>query len=45
MAFAQKNGWRYETEEPQMRRVDRQKRFAGYGDNFRRAKPGVISRQ
>ena len=33
--FAEKMGWRFEVEEPQMRRTDRQKRFAGYGDNFR----------
>ena len=35
MAFAEKMGWRFEVEDPQMRRLDRQKRFAGYGDNFR----------
>ncbi len=34
--FAEKMGWHVEVEEPQIRRTDRQKRFAGYGDNFRR---------
>ncbi len=33
--FAEKMGWHFEVEEPQLRRTDRQKRFAGYGDNFR----------
>ena len=33
--FAEKMGWRFEVEEPQIRRTDRQRRFAGYGDNFR----------
>jgi hypothetical protein len=41
VAFAEKNGWRFEVEDPQMRRLDRQKRFAGYGDNFRH---GVLGR-
>ena len=35
IAFAEKNGWPYDVREPHMRRKERQKRFAGYGDNFR----------
>lgn len=35
IAFCQKHGWDAVVEEPKPRRADRQKRFAGYGDNFR----------
>jgi hypothetical protein len=35
VAFARKYGWEYSLEEPQQRNPIRQKRFAGYGDNFR----------
>lgn len=34
IAFANKNGWPYDVREPHMRRKERQKRYAGYGDNF-----------
>ncbi|KAK9837992.1 hypothetical protein WJX74_009181 [Apatococcus lobatus] len=34
IAFAKKNGWPYDVREPHYRRRERQKRFAGYGDNF-----------
>lgn len=33
--YCEKYGFDYEVREPLMRRADRQKRFAGYGDNFR----------
>jgi NADH dehydrogenase (ubiquinone) Fe-S protein 4 len=32
--FAERNGWGYEVEEPQIRSRARPKRFGGYGDNF-----------
>ena len=35
IAFAQKNGFTPVVRERNFRRPDRQKRFAGYGDNFR----------
>ena len=34
-AFARKMGWDYQIEVPNVRRSDRSKRFAGYGDNYR----------
>eukprot|EP00891_Asterochloris_glomerata_P006193 jgi/Astpho2/6193/Aster-x1353 len=34
IAFADKHGWEYEVREPTMKRTDRTKRFAGYGDNY-----------
>jgi hypothetical protein len=33
--FARKYGWEATVEDPQARNPIRQKRFAGYGDNFR----------
>jgi hypothetical protein len=33
--FARKYGWEYTVEDPQQRNPIRQKRFAGYGENFR----------
>lgn len=42
-AFARKMGWEYQIETPNVRRTDRSKRFAGYGDNYRWAavRPGA----
>lgn len=34
-AFARKMGWEFQIEQPNVRRTDRSKRFAGYGDNYR----------
>lgn len=33
--FCEKHGWAYTVEDPNIRRPDRQKRFGGYGENFR----------
>lgn len=44
--FAERNGWGYEVEEPQIRSRARPKRFGGYGDNFsvtRKASQGAGS--
>ena len=35
IAFASKMGWAYSVELPNVRRSDRAKRYAGYGDNYR----------
>lgn len=35
VAFCEKNGWMYTVDEPNQRRTTRQKRYAGYGDNYR----------
>lgn len=32
---SKKHGWNYHVEEPKQARLTRQKRYAGYGDNFR----------
>lgn len=34
VAFAERNGWRYEVEEPHARTHVRPKRYIGYGDNY-----------
>lgn len=41
VAYAQKAGWEYEVAEPNLPRKDRQRRFAGYGDNFTVKRKGV----
>ena len=35
IAFCKKYGWEYTVEQPKQKRIMRQKRFNGYGDNFR----------
>ena len=35
VAFCTKHGWECEVDEPAQRSKTRQKRFSGYGDNFR----------
>eukprot|EP00967_Tisochrysis_lutea_P076960 scaffold104309_cov18-Tisochrysis_lutea.AAC.1 len=35
MSRSQKHGWNYFVAEPNQGRLTRQKRFTGYGDNFR----------
>ncbi|KAF8055760.1 NDUFS4 [Scenedesmus sp. PABB004] len=41
LAFCRKHGWEATVVEPQPRRNTRQKRFAGYGDNFSVKRAGV----
>jgi hypothetical protein len=44
VAFAEKQGFTPVVREPQRRRPDRLKRYAGYGDNFRCSCVTVLSR-
>lgn len=39
--FCKKHGWEAIVEEPKARRPDRQKRFAGYGENFSVKRNGI----
>lgn len=41
IAFCKKHGWEYEIWELNERKIDRQKRFAGYGDNFSTKRAGL----
>lgn len=43
VAFAEKNGWGYEIEDPNPRTHIRPKRFIGYGDNFSVKRKGLPS--
>lgn len=40
-AFAERQGWEYTIEHPNQRRTTRQRRYAGYGDNFSTKRKGV----
>jgi ETC complex I subunit conserved region len=42
VAFAEKQGFTPVVREPQRRRPDRLKRYAGYGDNFRCGRAAVL---
>ncbi|KIY97907.1 NADH:ubiquinone oxidoreductase subunit [Monoraphidium neglectum] len=39
--FCERQGWRYEVEAEQVGSIKRQRRFAGYGDNFTVKRGGV----
>jgi NADH dehydrogenase (ubiquinone) Fe-S protein 4 len=41
IAFCNKHGWEPVVEDPKPRRADRQKRFAGYGENFSVKRGGI----
>eukprot|EP00887_Chlorella_sp_A99_P003626 scaffold7.g3626.t1 len=41
IAFAEKNGWSFEVEEPHLRSRARPRRYLGYGDNFSVKRKGL----
>lgn len=41
VAFAERNGWQYEVEQPAPRSTARPKRFQGYGDNYAVKRKGI----
>eukprot|EP00878_Enallax_costatus_P026902 GHUV01028914.1.p2 GENE.GHUV01028914.1~~GHUV01028914.1.p2 ORF type:complete len:140 (+),score=37.17 GHUV01028914.1:283-702(+) len=41
ISFCEKHGWEYTVQDPHRRRPDRQKRFAGYGENFSVKRGGI----